>query len=789
MSQRTSIFRHHRFMTILILMNFVFFGSSPSALGQCEPEEPPTLSCEDAPILCLNQFCYQTQLIPVACCTGWCGPNTAIHNPQYFQFIPVASAVAIEIHVDDCVGGNALQSAILDACPWDNGNVIACDPGTPPGGTMLLEASGLFPGQPYWVVIDGSAGSTCDYTFTSVQGILGIELGGTTGLLTADPAILPSVFDTIHLSLASSITNSHGYYWTFSWHTDTITTSDPELDIYTPCLEEPGIYTICVRAYNGCDTLDNEVCTTIELLAAVDRIKPAVTLCPESFPFTWQDIIIPGPGTYVQTFYPQVFPGRCPFDSIWQVDAYPDLPDGSIDTALCAAGFLYEGQLYDTSGTYTLLYPGQGLNGCDSVALLTLAVDNGDFFIETICSDSQFTLRPFVITHSSSSDSITFAWYDCSYNTLLSTSDMFTPDTGGCYCLVLDHGFCIDTICSTYAFEPCAQTCSLVDQTVCAGDSVLFTYAGDIPSGATLHWLIDLPGAASNYFTGTDSVLLTYDTTGCFQVSLTIVDSFMTWTCVDSFCVEKSDAVASVCCTESKCDTCTTITVEMSGTPPWTLYIHDGSQTDTISAIAFSPYLHVVCPPGDSATAYTFQVYNNVTQCPGSFSGDNPITIALSSPPLAEIIQQTDTLCAHPAGMAAYHWFGCTNGESIATSQCTQPNSSGCYCVEVTTQGGCKDTACYDFVISGLPTLEQSQITISPIPSSGSWDIVLDETVVLPVEWSLMDPWGRRLEAGELSQSNSKIELSAKPPSGVYFLKFQANGLPSYTIKVAIHSN
>ncbi|MDQ3017911.1 MAG: hypothetical protein M3R25_14460, partial [Bacteroidota bacterium] len=85
-----------------------------------------------APSPCLVDACYETQSnFGGPPYNGWCGSNTAIHNPQYFAFIATLPNVMINIHVDGCDNGQGLQSAILGACPWTVGpDVIDCDPGT-----------------------------------------------------------------------------------------------------------------------------------------------------------------------------------------------------------------------------------------------------------------------------------------------------------------------------------------------------------------------------------------------------------------------------------------------------------------------------------------------------------------------------------------------------------------------------------------------------------------------------------------------------------------------------------
>lgn len=781
-----SFFRLRQLMVTFSLTILLYVGSSPFAFGQCEPIETPSLFCDDAPLICLNQFCYHSETTPYTCCNGWCGPQTAIHNPQYFQFIPVSTDIAIEIHVDGCDGGNGLQSAILDACPWDNSNVIACDPGTPPGGTMFLEANGLLPGFPYWIVIDGSAGATCNYTFTSVQGILGFDLIGEAGPLIANPATLPLEFDTIHFTLTSSISNAQAYYWTFSWHTDTITTSGPELDIYTPCFEEPGIYTVCSRAYNGCDTLDTAVCTTFELLPAADRIKPPVTLCPEAFPFSWQGIFITGPGTYSKTFYPNIFPGQCPYDSIWTVEAYPDFPDGNIDTIVCANYLLYEGIEYTQSGVYTLAYPGQGINGCDSVALLNLSLHAIDMFVEKRCSDSIPLLVPHSILPIQPGDSIYYEWYTCNLDSLLSTDQTFFPDTSGCYCLIADNGFCIDTICSSYLSDPCQSVCSLVKDTSCAGESILFYYGGEVSSDAELHWLIDLPGAPDTYFTDRTSLELVYMDTGWYHVSLTVVDSFTTSTCSDSFYIQRYTSEAAICCSDSGCGACKDLSITLSGAAPWTLYISNKFQSDTIYNVSSSPYTYSACPPQDSLSLYYLSVTDSLHQCNAKILVKQPVVVVLRPEANATITQSKDTLCGYFEEQASYMWFSCQPIEYLSTDQCFVPEESGCYCLEVTNFSGCSDTTCYEFLISSVNILKETGISLYPNPSKGTWEVDLIADILLPVDWTLVDLWGGVVESGQIGQPKSTIRLKNNPVAGIYFLEFRSAVCQSRTVKVVI---
>ena len=780
-NSKTTIFSFSRFLSFLFIQLILF--STDRLAGQCgAPDLAPTIECDSAPLICLQNWCYGGTLDANPGHNSFCGPNTSVHNPQSYKFIVTDEEVMFEIHVDDCDSGNGLQSAILGACPWETFDVYDCDPGTPPGGTMFLHSTGFEIGQMGWLLIDGSNGSTCSYTITSTFGISQPELVGEISLVTATPTSTIPGYYGITVEATPPVANAHGYYWVHGWSGDTITSTDNTTFILVPCDIDPGIYTICARAFSGCDTTENETCVEFELPAHDEIIKSPSTFCSETFPFMWFDLTIPGPGTYTQSF-PQ--PSGCPIDSIWQVDVYPESETGIIDTSVCDYSFMYEGEVYDASGTYLLDYPGQGVNGCDSIAELHLTLDIIELFIEANCLDSQFTLLPHILEHYLSNDSIYFSWYDCDYDSLLSTAINFTPDTTGCFCLVLEHSFCSDTICSTFESDPCETSCSLVQHTGCSQDPVLFTYDGEIPEGSTLHWLIDFPGAPGTYFSGTDSLLLFYDQSGCYRASLTIVDSLNSQTCVDSFCIESPVSIASFCCSEFKCDTCTTLMIGLSGTAPWTIYISDGVTTDTVPGITDTPYHHEVCPPADSTITYSLIVTDTVNECPAIITTENPVTIHLSSSPIASILQETDTLCANE-GMTSYNWTNCQTKETVSSSQCFTPGTSGCYCVEIVNVSGCVDTACIDFLISAVSDLNNDLIGILPVPSSGSWEVRMPDRVQTPVTWSLVDLSGRLLEQGILSESIGQIALDKIPNSGLYYLKFVGQNGRMITSKVVI---
>ncbi|MBP7238898.1 MAG: T9SS type A sorting domain-containing protein [Saprospiraceae bacterium] len=760
--------------------------SSGYLKGQCgAPDQLPSLECQDAPLICLQDWCYESSSIQLFGWPGFCGNNTAVHNPQYYAFFAETEIIEFEIHVDYCTGGTSLQAAILGNCPWGVEDVFDCDPGTPPGGTMFLSATDLLVGQIYWLLIDGSAGATCGYTITSVSGVFMPELFGEITQINASEDSVFQGNQTLNLEAAPAVSSAHGYYWVADWNSDTITSTLPSTTIYVPCDVLPGTYSICVRAFSGCDTSDTEVCTQIEVLEQTDVIKPAATFCSEAFPFTWITMPVSGPGTYTQTFYTEY---NCPYDSIWQIDAYPEVEIGQIDTNVCGYEFNnYDGQIFYDSGTYILEFPGQSMNGCDSTAELHLTFHYPlEFFVEAVCEDSQLLLRPIVTLHYLPNDTKRYAWYDCNFTELLSTSETFNPDTQGCYCLIVDHNFCSDTICSTYLSDPCQSDCSLVRDTTCAGESLLFNYNGGPSLNAEYHWLIDQQGTEEKYYSEQKSFTLTYTDAGWYNASLTVIDSSTTTTCIDSFYINGYTSEASICCNGPECGTCTDLTINLSGAAPWTVYLNGTFQNDTIYDVTDSAFIYTVCPPADSLSVYFLTVKDSFNQCDARILVNQPTFVLMRPEPVAEITQMDDTLCATFIENTSYGWLTCGTYEFLSNNICYQPTASGCYCLKVTTGPGCTDSICYDFVLSAVNETKESGIKVYPNPSNGAWQVTLPDFIRLPVAWALYDVYNRKIETGLFDDTNVPIQLTVEPESGLYFLRFMSATRQAFTTKVVI---
>jgi hypothetical protein len=763
----------------LIISGTVLFGHS--AHGQCNPAVTPSISCEDAPLICLQDFCFTSQEDPFFCCNGWCGANTAIHNPQYFELQAISTEISIHIHVDSCNDGTGLQGAILSACPWTNMHVLVCDPGTPPGGTMVLDYSGLIAGETYWLLIDGSNGSTCQYSITYVSGVN--APGGSFELLqemtTVEPDYVCPGYTGLHLQTGPAPLQPAQYTWETGWDHGIYTTTEPDLMIDIPVDAPEGLWDICVTAKSACDT-SNRVCVQIEIEQFQDAVKPESILCADAFPFVWGVETITGPGIYAESF---ILPGNCVIDSIWIIESYPVYPDGMVDTSLCASAFEYEGITYSHSGVYALTYPALGANGCDSTAYLHLTLGGMDLIVETNCDGPEPVLHPHVILHDDDIDTLLYAWHSCNYDTLISTENILQPDSMQCYSLIVDNGLCRDTTSAAYVLD-CPSTCDLTPDFLCVGDSVMMEYAFNVGPEAQIHWVVTSPDTTLYYFEGGEDVYFTHDQPGVYTVSAMHVETGVSFTCEDMFVIPEPVS-ADICCHTTLCGDCAELTVT-SGSVPVDVILSDG--TGELHLIGITSSTVEVCPPTGVPTTYSLiEIIDSATGCPGFASGSGEADVLLHEVPNVMITQNFNTLCAMVNGQNQYRWLPCESGDVLANTQCFTPVESGCYCVEATNTQGCRDTACVEIIVTSIDEPLSPDVRLFPNPTSSRVQYELTPQFYMPATWILTDVFGRQVGEGRLWQDEGQIAFPEGLAKGTYFIQLHSGNSNAILEKILIH--
>lgn len=138
----------------------------------CNYSIPAGNTCSEALGVCsLNGYCGTTSASYTA--DSWpefdstfCG---TIENNSFLYFYPDSSEFNFNVWVTSSLTGLGIQIFVFSAddCQGPISNHLCWDPHNVPIGHTALTASGLTPGEKYYMMIDGQSGDVCDYIFAT----------------------------------------------------------------------------------------------------------------------------------------------------------------------------------------------------------------------------------------------------------------------------------------------------------------------------------------------------------------------------------------------------------------------------------------------------------------------------------------------------------------------------------------------------------------------------------------------------------------------------------------------
>jgi len=405
------------------------------------------------------------------------------------------------------------------------------------------------------------------------------------------------------------------------------------------------------------------------------------------------------------------------------------------------------------SGTFTIIPP----TGCDSIITVDL------HFLDCI-GTLELTGDQLCVSDTAEH----YQWYTCDGILLPDTTQCITVVDTGCVCVIVTQGTDIDTVCSD--FKVCLLECEIhAPDRICAGDSILIYYTTNDTLPVASTWNVTTDSSTVLNFTSEDSIWVKYNTPGCFEVELEIEVNGCVSPCIDTICVQPVPE-AFICCTEVLCDSCVTLDVLMTGTPPWTIAISDGTTVDTISGIESPVFEYVVCPttlPVD----YTLIFMQDKT-CEGVIY-DSIASVLEPFPIEPAITFQDDTLCTDFIAGFNYAWRACENQTVLSTNVCFVPDQSGCYCVELSQMfSGCTYTACDVFMLSAInnPGPEHT-LSLWYNTSEHSIDLIFAEMDHQGLQAQITDLQGRIVNHDGLKDIGGdmmRIGLADQMPSMVF---------------------
>lgn len=237
---------------LIYFLVFVLIGASGYGQPPCGSNPPAGNTCATATPICeLNGYCGNTSstytvntwsqscgFLGLSDCglTGeFCG---SIENNSFLTFVASSSSITFNCWVYNSTNGDGIQIMIFSANNC-SGTVHSyyCSQLLPSSSAQTVSASGLTPGNTYYIMIDGFAGDVCDYTFAANTGV-------------AIPVDVTPVTSTICAGQSVTLTATGGngvYNWTASPNLSgttgsTVTATPPST---------PGTYTYTVNSSGG----------------------------------------------------------------------------------------------------------------------------------------------------------------------------------------------------------------------------------------------------------------------------------------------------------------------------------------------------------------------------------------------------------------------------------------------------------------------------------------------------------------------------------------------------------
>ncbi len=344
------------FLVIICALQLSSISAQPEP---CNPDAM-TSTCLDACVVCdIDGFTGRNNLtIQGQTFSGFC--TTMFHNMSYIAFIAGTVNLTLNVSVTNCNTGLGIEVGIFESLDCQTFTpVTICDTDIPVNGNSTF--SNLVPlviGQHYYLIMDGSNGDICDWTFDVISGSTLVGDLTTSGVI-AGPGEICSGLTTTYTTIPE--VGATIFDWTLNGVAQTNNT--PELDVTFP---SDGVYQLCVTASNVCDNAP-PTCTTVNVVSPVPTYLIETLCTPECIEVAGDTICESGS-------YQYVIPLADGCDSLVFLDltVSPEL-NFFIDINLCiGASFSIGNTAYSTTGVYVDTIP--NLTGCDSTITLDLTM-------------------------------------------------------------------------------------------------------------------------------------------------------------------------------------------------------------------------------------------------------------------------------------------------------------------------------------------------------------------------------------------------------------------------------
>lgn len=156
---------------------FAICVSPQAVMPSCAASTPAGNTCAEATLICdVNGYCGSTAATYTAdswpsLSSAFCG---SIENNSFIQFVANSSTVSLNVWVTSSTTNQGIQVLIYSLTGGCGGTVTphVCVSPLPPSSTASpVTATGLVPGNTYYMMIDGFAGDVCNYVIGVNSGI------------------------------------------------------------------------------------------------------------------------------------------------------------------------------------------------------------------------------------------------------------------------------------------------------------------------------------------------------------------------------------------------------------------------------------------------------------------------------------------------------------------------------------------------------------------------------------------------------------------------------------------
>jgi trimeric autotransporter adhesin len=456
-------------------------GTPTSPAPNCVGNAAPGNTCAQATPICdLNGFCGTTSSSYTA--DYWTDLNStfcgSIENNSFLSFTAASSSISFDVWLTSSADGIGIQIMIFSSSQPCAGSVTSytCwNDGTATAGPINVSASGLTPGQTYYMMIDGNAGDVCDY-------IIGANSGVST------PVSVSSSTASICPGESVTLTASGGD-GTYTWASSPYLSGSGSTVTVTP--PSPGTYTF----------------------SATSTLPSTSSLCPGSPSTVSSTITVNSCGCSITAGNngPTCVGGTVNLTAttVTGATAYSWTgPNGFTSNLQNPTGFII-----NTPGSYDYTVS-TTLNGVTCTSTTTVVVNSATVNAgpdQTICVGQSVTFN--------ATNAATYTWSDPT----ISNGVPFTPAATTTFTVTGTTGTCTSTDQITVTVNPGANINAGADLTICSGATVVCSATGGLTyvwDNSVTNGVAFAPVATSTYtVVGTDAG----GCTGTDQMTITVI--------------------------------------------------------------------------------------------------------------------------------------------------------------------------------------------------------------------------------------------------------------------------